>query len=450
MFEDLNNYKKRFKLVSEINEGFPHFWIFIIPIDLSYLNKLSDLSEDEASIKEKNFILSDNIGLNSLTNDSINIIYKNALISSDEDSLIKIQNNSNNNSDLYDEIEPKTILKPNNLLLPLNDKKPENIPFKGYTKDKCDKENELLFIKEESGKKKKEIIKFSNNLDNNNYSLINKNEDISKSQIQNYNINIYNPYINCVNLCCPPSSFNSFSSVGSSNDNNSMVIFKENNLLNEKGTAKGKLSFDCFYNNSKDINENNIVNDFSFDNKDNYNNANFIINNSYNQLGDNFPVHYPQNELAQNININSNSKIEEILNNIKIKNENKDNIKNNNINNDTQKTKKTKKKKKKKIDDEYTIEMFGRRGWICEGCNNFNYETRKNCNRCKIPKKPLKKSVLMDNKGNKIIDNSVNANHKEDWNCYNCGNVNYAFRLHCNRCQMEKEISIKIYNEQKK
>ena len=254
MFEDLNNYKKRFKLVSEINEGFPHFWIFIIPIDLSYLNKLSDLSEDEASIKEKNFILSDNIGLNSLTNDSINIIYKNALISSDEDSLIKIQNNSNNNSDLYDEIKPKTILKPNNLLLPLNDKKPENIPFKGYTKDKCVKGNELLFIKEESGKKKKEIIKFSNNLDNNNYSLINKNEDISKSQIQNYNINIYNPYINCVNLCCPPSSFNSFSSVGSSNDNNSMVIFKENNFLNEKGISKGKLSFDCFCNNSKDIN----------------------------------------------------------------------------------------------------------------------------------------------------------------------------------------------------
>ena len=107
-----------------------------------------------------------------------------------------------------------------------------------------------------------------------------------------------------------------------------------------------------------------------------------------------------------------------------------------------------KNKKKKKIDDEYTIEMFGRRGWICEGCNNFNYESRKNCNRCKIPKKPLKKSVLMDNKGNKIMDNFVNANHKDDWNCYNCGNVNYAFRLNCNRCQMERENSIKAYNEQ--
>ena len=74
----------------------------------------------------------------------------------------------------------------------------------------------------------------------------------------------------------------------------------------------------------------------------------------------------------------------------------------------------------------------------------------KNCNRCKIPKKPLKKSVLMDNKGNKVMDNFINANHKDDWNCYNCGNVNYAFRLNCNRCQMERENSIKAYNELEK
>ena len=38
--------------------------------------------------------------------------------------------------------------------------------------------------------------------------------------------------------------------------------------------------------------------------------------------------------------------------------------------------------KKKKIKDEHTIEMFGRWGWICEFCNNFNYDTRKKCIRC--------------------------------------------------------------------
>ena len=31
----------------------------------------------------------------------------------------------------------------------------------------------------------------------------------------------------------------------------------------------------------------------------------------------------------------------------------------------------------KKIKDEYTIEMFGRWGWICEFCNNINYDKRK-------------------------------------------------------------------------
>ena len=128
---------------------------------------------------------------------------------------------------------------------------------------------------------------------------------------------------------------------------------------------------------------------------------------------------------------------------------NNPNIDMNTNNKMTPKVKKNKKKKKKKIDDEYTVEMFGRRGWICEGCNNFNYESRKKCNRCKIPKKPLKKTVILDNKGNKIIDNIMNTNHKDDWNCYNCGNVNYAFRLNCNRCQSKRENFPNNENETK-
>ena len=365
MIEDLNNGKERSKLLSGINEGFAHFWIFIIPIDLCYLNKLSELPEDETNLKEKNFIISDNFGINSLTNDCISIIYKNDLISSDEDSLIKNQNNTSGY--LNDEIKPIEILKSNNSLLPLNQKNLENIPLTGFLKYKIFKENELLSNKEENGKDKKKIIKFYNNLDNN-CSLINKINDISKTQIQNYNINIYNPYINCVNICCPPSSFSPFSSVGSNKNNDNKIIFNENNLPNEKDITKGKLPIDCLCESSENINVNNIVSDFSFNNRDK-NNLNVIINNSYNQLGDNFPFNYPQNELTQKININNSSNnLEEILNNIKKRKDNNNNIQNNNINNinGIQKVKKTKKKKKKKIDDEYTIEMFGRRGWICE------------------------------------------------------------------------------------
>ena len=90
------------------------------------------------------------------------------------------------------------------------------------------------------------------------------------------------------------------------------------------------------------------------------------------------------------------------------------------------------KKRKKKIIDEYTIEMFGRRGWICELCNNFNYETRKKCNRCHINKKPKKINSYLLSERNK------NINHKNDWHCTNCGNFNYSFRVICNRCQKKK------------
>lgn len=38
--------------------------------------------------------------------------------------------------------------------------------------------------------------------------------------------------------------------------------------------------------------------------------------------------------------------------------------------------KKKKKEKKGKKNDEYLIEMFGRIGWICDQCNNFNYESK--------------------------------------------------------------------------
>ena len=44
--------------------------------------------------------------------------------------------------------------------------------------------------------------------------------------------------------------------------------------------------------------------------------------------------------------------------------------------------------------------MFGRHGWICKLCNNFNYDTRKKCNRCHVVKKPKKivEYLLEENK----------------------------------------------------
>ena len=74
--------------------------VFIIPVDLSYLNKINSFFDDETNLNEANLDLSVNIGLNKLVDDFINIKDKNSLISSDEDSLIylKINNNEDYNS----------------------------------------------------------------------------------------------------------------------------------------------------------------------------------------------------------------------------------------------------------------------------------------------------------------------------------------------------------------
>ena len=78
--------------------------------------------------------------------------------------------------------------------------------------------------------------------------------------------------------------------------------------------------------------------------------------------------------------------------------------------------------------------MFGRRGWICKLCNNFNYETRVKCNRCGILKRPKKLT--------EIKQRSEDERNKEgDWCCVHCKNLNYSFRTICNRCKIPKFIA---------
>ena len=197
-------------------------------------------------------------------------------------------------------------------------------------------------------------------------------------------------------------------------NNNNLINYK----LNNQNTTE---NINQYFKDNKIINNDDNINrrsSFTF-NTEYFSNLN--DNNNNNNL-------CPPSFLHYSAGFNKNS----INNNFNI---------NDNINEELTKSKKNKKKKKHKDeDDEYITEMFGRRGWICEECNNFNYETRNKCNRCKIPKKPLKIKTFIDNNGEKkLIDNVININHKDDWSCPNCNNINYAFRLVCNRCQMSKE-----------
>ena len=76
--------------------------------------------------------------------------------------------------------------------------------------------------------------------------------------------------------------------------------------------------------------------------------------------------------------------------------------------------------------------MFGRRGWICDLCNNFNYLGRKKCNRCHMLKKPRKIDEFYQTK----LNNSLGQNNY--WTCECCGNSNYLFRFVCYRCKAKK------------
>ena len=112
-------------------------------------------------------------------------------------------------------------------------------------------------------------------------------------------------------------------------------------------------------------------------------------------------------------------------------------------------------KKEANKEEDYEIEMFGRIGWICDQCNNFNYNTRSKCNRCGIPKSPKKTAKLKKKLENKrkaeLKNNPVNDNTKRkrikeregDWICPKCSNLNFSFRIVCNRCSFPKNESVK-------
>ena len=92
--------------------------------------------------------------------------------------------------------------------------------------------------------------------------------------------------------------------------------------------------------------------------------------------------------------------------------------------------------------EDYLIKMFGKLGWICFFCNNFNYSTRSICNRCKAIKVPKTKKEIKEMNEIKKTKKKVKVKVKKpnlDWLCLNCQNINYGFRKYCNRCQIERK-----------
>ena len=223
----------------------------------------------------------------------------------------------------------------------------------------------------------------SNNIQNDNKEVINKNNtssmnlnDVIKIN-NNYNLN------NCINI-------------------NEQNFFPKNFNYNNANSIEF-------------LNQNYKQNIFPFNN----NNLYFPPPNNYNNI-------YGSNFVNNQIFFNGNKFINPI-NQINF-NFNQFNTVNNNMNYFNFNTG----QQKRKIIDEYTLEMFGRIGWICKQCNNFNYETRQKCNRCHIKKIP-KRIIKEESSPGDIKDSQ-----KFDWICSNCKNFNYSFRMICNRCHMKK------------
>jgi hypothetical protein len=49
-------------------------------------------------------------------------------------------------------------------------------------------------------------------------------------------------------------------------------------------------------------------------------------------------------------------------------------------------------------------------------------------------------------KGNLTIINGNFEIRAGDWTCFDCNNLNFAFRVKCNRCGLPKEVSIQKFN----
>ena len=163
------------------------------------------------------------------------------------------------------------------------------------------------------------------------------------------------------------------------------------------------------------------------------------ISNGYYKLFDNninYPIFFPSNynkKEDKNSDINSNhSEKTESTSSLSEKGE--DNCNFNYSKNGENLQQKTK-------EDEYLTEMFGKKGWICFLCNNFNYQTRNKCNRCGAMKKP--KKIINNKERNKEIKES--KNNKDDWICMNCNNFNFSFRNVCNICKCFRINKIKCY-----
>ena len=247
------------------------------------------------------------------------------------------------------------------------------------------------------------------------FDFVKKNSDtIEEGDINNFNISFFLPKDVYENIKEDKTEKNNIepNNIGFEPNQNNSINLKDNNDDKFPTAIQGQNYDKKDINNDKlNINFNNnqqpkIQHPFYFNNNNNNNNffipnvnerpINYNFNNTFNiNYSSNIisPINYPhfpnysfctnpyvQSPKTSNSQINMNSLADKNI-------QNYDLYKFNTYYNKTR-NQSNNKLNEKKIKDEYTMEMFGRIGWICRQCNNFNFETRNKCNRCFAVKMP--------------------------------------------------------------
>lgn len=79
--------------------------------------------------------------------------------------------------------------------------------------------------------------------------------------------------------------------------------------------------------------------------------------------------------------------------------------------------------------------------WICPNCDNHNFASRDSCNKCHAPKKVIQ-ARRVPATVQRVVAPNTNVNKRDgDWFCPSCGDLNFARNLECRKCSHPSPVA---------